>query len=50
MKEYFMWVVENCSRVWDIPEEEVSELIIKGIRGIPEAFSLQIYIKEVLKK
>ena len=50
MKEYFQWVVENCARVWDMPEDKVSDMILKGIRPVPEAFSLQIYIKEVLKQ
>lgn len=50
MKEYFQWVAENCARVWDIPEEEVKELLLTGKKAIPEAFSIQIYITEVLKK
>ena len=50
MKRYFEWVVEKCSYMWNLPEEEVAELLLTGQREVPGAYSIDIYIKEVLKR
>jgi hypothetical protein len=30
--------------------DEVADLIIRGVRAVPEAYSIDIYLKEVLHK